>query len=200
MWEDAKEQAGFYGSDDYKHVLCVLRSMHPDALTDGSKFNPDMRIPAGCLLEQQIGIGRAREINRMLAANKHTETVRLWARYADQYAIADSALPKGAVAHFNPDIGGISINLDEIGKAKPGHRPYSVFPHESSRMLDWMFAEEAYAEYYSAMTYDDRTLKMALAADVRSWLRTEMAKIDHGTAALQSDRAEVYRTSFPGTR
>lgn len=189
MWEDAKEQAGFYGSDDYKHVLRALRPMQPDALTDGSEFNPDMRIPAGCLLEQQIGIGRAREINRMLAVNKHTETVRLWARYADQYAIADSLLPKGAVAHFNPDVGGISINLDEIGKAKPGYRPYSVFLHKSSHMLNWILAKNSPAEYYSSVLHDGRSFKMTLDADARAWMRAEIAKISHGTAAERRTKA-----------
>ncbi len=189
LWEDAKEQAGFYGSDDYKSTLRILRAVHPGAVRDGSEFKPDMRVPAGCLLERQIGAGCAREINSLLAASKYKETVRLWAKYADQYAISDFTLPRGAVAHFNPNDGGISINIDEIGKAKPGHPPYSVFLHESAHMLDWILAEEANVEYYSAMTHGGRAFKMTLDADARSWLRAEMAKISHGTAAARRTKA-----------
>lgn len=140
LWKECRETAGERGQDDYKSTLRILRADHRDEVTDGSIFDPDMRIPAGSDLERRIGLRRASNVNKLLAQSKHPDTARLWAKYADRYKIINA--DHTGTAHFDPKDGGIRLDLKRIGQSGHGRRPYDTFFHETGHMLDWMLADE----------------------------------------------------------
>lgn len=101
IYQQAKNAAKAAGAgSDPNTVLSWMRSESPDMFTDGSEFSPDLRIPRGSRLEQQLGEAYTRRVNRLLNKTEHKDAARLWAKYAAQYDIKETRLSKGA--YFSP--------------------------------------------------------------------------------------------------
>lgn len=67
IYQQAKNAAKAAGDgSDPNTVLSWMRSESPDMFTDGSEFAPDLRIPRGSRLEQQLGEAYTRRVNRLL--------------------------------------------------------------------------------------------------------------------------------------
>lgn len=101
IYQQAKDAAKAAGAgSDLNTVLSWMRSESPESFTDGSEFSPDLRIPRGSRLEQQLGEAYTRRVNRLLSKTEHKDAARLWAKYAAQYDIKETRLSKGA--YFPP--------------------------------------------------------------------------------------------------
>ncbi len=79
IYQQAKNAAKAAGDgSDPNTVLSWMRSESPDMFTDGSEFAPDLRIPRGSRLEQQLGEAYTRRVNRLLNKTEHKDAARLW--------------------------------------------------------------------------------------------------------------------------
>ena len=144
IYQQAKNAAKAAGDgSDPNTVLSWMRSESPDMFTDGSEFAPDLRIPRGSRLEQQLGEAYTRRVNRLLNKTEHKDAARLWAKYAAQYDIKETRLPKGA--YFSPSDGGIHLNLDTVMAGDNAHRPVQNLFHESGHMLDWLLDKNSFS-------------------------------------------------------
>lgn len=144
IYQQAKDAAKAAGAgSDLNTVLSWMRSESPESFTDGSEFSPDLRIPRGSRLEQQLGEAYTRRVNRLLSKTEHKDAARLWAKYAAQYDIKETRLSKGA--YFSPSDGGIYLNLDTVMAGDSAHRPVQNLFHESGHMLDWLLDRNMYS-------------------------------------------------------
>ncbi|WP_093959279.1 VG15 protein [Bifidobacterium vansinderenii] len=143
MYSQAMQSAKDSGDGTgLKVITSWLRYLNPDKLSDGSAFQPDMRIPRGCRLEQQLGASYTKKINELLRDTTHKSAARLWAKYADRFEIKDGQYQ--GIAEYNPSKGGIYIDIDTAMSGDNVRREGQNLFHESGHMLDWILGRNGY--------------------------------------------------------
>ena len=88
IYQQAKNAAKAAGDgSDPNTVLSWMRSESPDTFTDGSEFAPDLRIPRGSRLEQQLGEAYTRRVNRLLNKTEHKDAAMIFSILSEDFVL-----------------------------------------------------------------------------------------------------------------